>query len=62
MCGYGGDIREPTLCNARDMGLCLVLGTTLPLFVTPTTLVAMSMDPVKDRCCMVVEPPLPDPL
>ena len=44
--------------NARDMGLSPALGTVFPIFITPMTLVAMTMDPVQAMHCMVVEPTL----
>ena len=31
------------------------LGTIFPIFITPMTLVAVTMDPVQAMCCMVVE-------
>ena len=42
--------------NARDMGLSPTLGTVFPIFITPMTLVTVTMDPVRGMSCMVVEP------
>ena len=54
---------KPTWCNhstlawhASDMGLSPTVGTIFPIFITPMTLVAMTIGPVQDTCCMVVEP------
>ena len=44
--------------NARVVGSSPALGTIIPIFITPTTLVAMTMDPIQATCCMVVEPTL----
>ena len=48
--GNSGDIMDPTWCNgntlawnARDVGLGPTLGTVFLIFVTPITLVAISM-------------------
>ncbi len=56
---------KPTWCNgstlarnARDVGSSPALGTEFPIFITPTTLVAVTMDPVHATRCMVVEPTL----
>ena len=49
-CGHRGDIREPMRCNgstlarnARDVGSIPSLVTIFPIFVTPMTLVAVTM-------------------
>ena len=55
---------KSTLCNgstlawnARDVGLSPVLGTIFPIFITPTTVVPMTMIlSVQARRCLVVEP------
>ena len=52
----GGVLLSTLAWNARDVGSIPGLGTVFPIFITPTTLVAMTMDPVQATCCMVVEP------
>ena len=42
--------------NARDVGLSPTLGAVFPIFITPMTLVDMTMDPVQATRCMIVEP------
>ena len=56
---------KPMWCNgstmardARDVGSSPARGTIFPIFVIPTTLVAVTMDAVQAMCCMVVEPTL----
>ena len=39
----GGVIISTLVQNVRDTGLILVLGTIFPIFITPITLVAMTM-------------------
>ena len=44
--------------NARGVGSSPALGTVFPIFIIPTTLVAVNLDPVQATHCMVVEPTL----
>ena len=44
--------------NAREVGSSPALGTVFPIFIPPTTMGAVTINPVQAMQCMVVEPTL----
>ena len=54
----GGLVGGTLASNERGIGLNHALGTILPMFITPTTLVVVFTILVKSMSCIVVETPL----